>query len=268
MRARRQVFSQLAGNNASRYKGEGYDFAELRQYQIGDDIKHIDWNITAKMQTPYVKLFHEERELNVTLVAMMGGSLHFGTQRLKQEAVAEVVALLGYSAIKNQDRITTILLQEAIHKTLPPSKSTLAVHRGVDEVLGCEVVNHHANYEGLDSLLMPRLRHKSLIIIVGDFFALPEIALLSKRHEVVAVIVRDRVEEQPKAMGFASLIDPENGAVLEGDFGASRIEGYAQKVRLHDAQLFDVLKKNGVRFTKIYSDENPYAKLRRLFGAL
>lgn len=268
LKAKRQVFSEMTGNNASRFKGEGYDFVELRQYQIGDDIKHIDWNITAKMQTPYVKVFQEERELNVTLVPLMSGSLYFGSKMLKQELVAHVLALLGYSAIKNQDRLTTHFVQESITQTMRPSKHPLAVHQAVQTALQTKLINHRVDYAHLDTLLMPHIKRRSLVVLIGDFFTLPDIKVLAKRHEVVAVIVRDTIEENPRAMGFASLIDPQTGQTLEGNFSAKRMKAYAHNVKLHDAKLFDTLHKSGVRFSKIYTHENPYIKLRHLFGAL
>ena len=103
IRARRQIVGDRIGNNPSMFRGEGYDFIELREYISGDDTRHIDWNITAKMQRPYVKVFREERELSVVTVAMLGGALHFGQDRFKIESVAETVALVGYSAIGNGD---------------------------------------------------------------------------------------------------------------------------------------------------------------------
>lgn len=106
LKARRQIIGDRIGNNPSMFRGEGYDFIELREYVPGDDTRHIDWNITAKMQRPYVKVFREERELSVVTVAMLGGSLYFGSGKFKHDAVAEAVALVGYSAIANGDLFT------------------------------------------------------------------------------------------------------------------------------------------------------------------
>ena len=128
IKAKRQVFSEMVGNNPSRFHGEGYDFSELREYQIGDDIKHIDWNITAKMQKPYVKVFKEERELHVSLVSMMGGSLYFGSQKMKQEVVAEIMAILSFSVVKNQDLLSHYLVQEELAQIVRPTKIEFPVH--------------------------------------------------------------------------------------------------------------------------------------------
>lgn len=268
IKAKRQVFSQTVGNNPSRFKGEGYDFVELRQYQVGDDIKHIDWNITAKMQSPYVKVFREERELNIALVSMMGGSLYFGAKRLKQETVTEIVALLGFSAVKNADLLSQYVVQDEVVKSFKASKRNVAVYQGVEFVANLEILQKDANYENVGKLLMQTIRKKSLIIIIGDFFEIPELKILAKKHEVVAILVRDRLEENPQAFGHASLIDPQSGMQLEGNFGKSKVAAYAKKVAKHDEQLLEHFKKSQIRHTKIYNDENPYMKLSKLFGQL
>ena len=99
----------MVGNNPSIFQGEGYDFIELREYMPGDDIRHIDWNITAKMGTPFIKVFREERELNIVLVSVLNGSVHFGSKKFKQEVIAEVVALLSFSTLKNGDLLSTYI---------------------------------------------------------------------------------------------------------------------------------------------------------------
>ncbi len=268
VRARRQVFSEMVGNNPSIFHGEGYDFIELREYQQGDDIKHIDWNITAKMQKPYVKVFREERELNVALVSMMGGSLHFGSTKLKQETLAEIIATLSFSVIKNGDLLSHYLFQESLTHTISASKHQRAVHQSVQKVVDTEVIGHEANYKDLGATLMKQVKRKSLIIVVGDFFQIPDFKVLAKKHEIIAVIVRDKLEEHPPAMGFSALIDPQNRSELEGDFGKSKVQAYAQKVHEHDHKLYESLRKSQVRFAKIYTHENPYVSLRRVFGAL
>lgn len=268
VKARRQVFSEMVGNNPSIFHGEGYDFSELREYQVGDDIKHIDWNITAKLQKPYVKVFKEERELNVTLVSMMSGSLHFGSKKLKQELLSEIIAQLSFSVVKNGDLLSHIMMQEDICSVIPPSKRERTVHRCVDEVINCDVLNHSADYEGLTKILMHRIKRKSLIVIVGDFFEIPDLKILSKKHEVLAIVVRDRLEEKPPVMGFSALVDPQSATVLEGDFSRKKVSQYAKKVHEHDHNLYESFKKAKVRFTKIYTDENPFVPIRRLFGAV
>lgn len=265
LKARRQVFSEMVGNNPSIFQGEGYDFIELREYMAGDDIRHIDWNITAKMQRPYIKIFREERELSVVVATMLNGSIYFGSKRFKQDVIAEIVALLSFSVIKNGDLLSNYNFSDHLISHLKPSKKVSQVHRAVEEVLKYDPLNQKADYKNLAETLFKRIKRKSLIIVIGDFFELPDFRVLAKKHEVLAVIVRDRLEEDPPQMGFASLVDPESGTVLEGDFNKSSVEQYAKKVQIHDRKLYESLRKQQVRFTKVYTHENVGVALRRVF---
>ena len=265
VRARRQVFSEMVGNNPSIFQGEGYDFIELREYMAGDDIRHIDWNITAKMQKPFIKIFREERELNVVIASVLNGSVYFGSKRFKQDVIAEVVALLGYSTLKNGDLLSSYIFTDEMVSHLKPSKKLHQVQQSTKDILEFDALNQKADYKFISDTLYRRIRRKSLIIIVGDFFDIPNLKLLAKKHEVVAIIVRDHFEENPPKMGFASLVDPESGAVLEGDFNSSSVSEYANRVKEHDRELYATFRKHQIRFTKVYTDANVGVALRRLF---
>ena len=265
IRARRQIVGDRIGNNPSMFRGEGYDFIELREYISGDDTRHIDWNVTAKLQRPYVKVFREERELSIVTVAMLGGSLYFGTDTFKNESVAEAVALIGYSALGNGDLFTHYNFSESLIDEVRGSKKRFAVASSVEKILNTELIGHRADYNEMATSLYKRLRRKSLIVILGDFFDIPQLRLLAKKHEVVAVVVRDRFEEKPEALGFGSLRDPQSGAVLEGDFNTKSVQKYAQNVRAHDVKLFESFRSCGVRAVKLYTDSQASVVLRRLF---
>ena len=265
VRARRQVFSELIGNNPSIFQGEGYDFIELREYMPGDDIRHIDWNITAKKQQPYIKVFREERELNVVLASMLNGSVHFGTKKFKQDFIAEIKALLSFSTIRNGDLLSSFIFADKLYKENRPSKKIHAVQSLVSDVLDFDALGKKADYGFLSKYLMQRLKRKSLIIVLADYFDLPDFKILARKHEVIAIIVRDRMEENPPAFGFSTLQDPESGAELEGDFNGATIKAYKAKVAAHDHDLYERLRKDQVCFAKIYTDEQAVVKLKRLF---
>jgi len=265
VRARRQVFSEMVGNNPSIFQGEGYDFIELREYMPGDDIRHIDWNITAKMQKPYIKIFKEERELNIVIASMLNGSVHFGTKKFKQELIAEVVANLSYAILHNGDLLSTHIYADKLYAESRPTKKVSSITKNVDEILNFDALNKVADYKLLSETLYKRVRRRSLILVIADYFEIPDFKLLAKKHEVIAVIVRDRLEENPPVMGFASLRDPETGLQLEGDYTQKSVDIYAKKVHEHDRELYRTLRKDGIRFTKVYTDENSAIALRRLF---
>jgi uncharacterized protein (DUF58 family) len=255
----------MVGNNPSVFQGEGYDFIELREYMAGDDIRHIDWNITAKMQKPYIKIFREERELNVVLVSVLNGSVHFGSKKFKQESIAEIVALLGFSTLKNGDLLSSYIFTDKVISHRKPSKKINQVQKSVEEILEFDAIGSKVDFKFITDTLYKRLKRKSLILVVGDFFEIPDFKLLAKKHEVIAVIVRDLLEEKPPKMGFASLVDPESGAVLEGDFNSSSVQSYTEKVVLHDRKLYETFRKHHIRFTKVYTTSTAAVELRRLF---
>lgn len=265
VRARRQVFSEMSGNNPSIFKGEGYDFVELREYMPGDDIRHIDWNITAKMQTPYIKIFKEERELNVVVATMLNGSVYFGSKKFKQDVIAELVALLSFSTLKNGDLLSSYIFTDKMISNSKPTKKMSFVTKNVAQVLEFDPLHQKADYALMADTLYKRLKRKSLIILIADFFEIPDLRVLAKKHEVIAIIVRDRLEEHPPVMGFSSLMDPENSTTLEGDFNEKSVKHYAAKVHAHDKSLYESLRNAGIRFTKVYTDDVASVSLKRVF---
>ena len=265
LKARKQVFTELIGTNPSRYHGEGYDFAELREYQVGDDIRHIDWVISAKLQTPYVKRFYKERQLNVTLVALMDGGIYFGSHRLKQELLAEAAALLAFGAIKNGERFSTYIATETLTPLVRPTSRIGAVSHSVEGLLAFDPVGHRLNWETLERQLMLTLHQKSLVILIGDFFTPPALGMLSKKHEVIAVAVRDHAEEEPPAFGAVALTDPGDGTEFEGVVGETAVRRWKAKVAGMDRNLAEYFRKNGVRWTKLYTHQDPFPTLARLF---
>ncbi|DAB39198.1 MAG TPA: DUF58 domain-containing protein, partial [Sulfuricurvum kujiense] len=142
LKARRQIIGDRIGNNPSMFRGEGYDFIELREYVSGDDTRHIDWNVTAKMGRPFVKVFREERELNVLTVALLGGGLHFGSEKFKIESVAEAVALIGYSAVANGDVFGHCNYSESLRNEIRPAKKRFSVQQATQSVLDAEILHH------------------------------------------------------------------------------------------------------------------------------
>jgi uncharacterized protein (DUF58 family) len=247
------------------FRGEGYDFIELREYVSGDDTRHIDWNVTAKMGKPFVKVFREERELNVLTVGLLGGGLHFGSEKFKIESVAEAVALIGYSAVANGDVFGHCNYSESLRDEIRPAKKRFSVQQATLSVLDAEILHHRIDMNHAVKELYRRTTRRSLIILIGDFFEIPDLRLLARKHEVVCIVVRDRAEENPTPMGFTALIDPESGAVLEGDFNERSIKRYRERVRAHDIELFESFRSAGVRATKLYTDANAIVTLRRLF---
>ncbi len=265
IKTRRQIFSEVAGNNPSIFHGEGFDFVELREYNYGDDIRHIDWNVTARMQKPYVKIFKEERELNIVIVSVLGGSVYFGRRKFKQESIAETVALLGYSTIKNGDQFSSYIYTDRLETVTPPSKRIHSVQKATEAVLEYPALGRGVDVQKLPKLLFDRIKRRSIIFVISDFFEPFDFRMLAKKHEVLALIVRDHLEEQPEEMGTVNLYDPQSmqTALLQIDRKAT--DTYARRVHEKDILLHKNFRKNQVAFTKIYTDDDPFVKLSKLF---
>ena len=253
------------GSNPSIFQGEGLEFVELREYQYGDDVKKIDWYVSAKMQKPYVKIYKEERELNIVIVSLLSGSVYFGQKRLKQELIAEIAAILAFSTIKNTDLFSSMIFTDEIKSFVRPTKQFFAVRKAVENILNFSPLGEKLDTLKLTSYLFKSIKRRSIIFLIGDFLEPIDLRLLSKKHEVIALIVRDRFEEDPKELGFMSLIDPvllRRGIV---DLNKKSIRAYKKELYKNDHELYGHFRKNRIRFTKIYTNEEPFVKLSKLF---
>ena len=268
IRTKKAVFSQQIGNNTSNIKGEGYDFVELREYEDGEDIRKIDWVISAKMQKPFVKVFHTQRELEINIVPILSGSTHFGTSRLKKDVMTEICATLGYVCAAQGDSFGSFIANQTALLNTKKTKKIFGVNKMVENIDSYDPLGIDINYENIINDLYKKIRKKSLIFLIGDFFDTQNLNLnlLAKKHEVVVIIVRDRFEENPTALGNVNFTDPNNGNLFEGNLNNSLASNYTKKVKLHDHKLYENLKKTGIEFTKIYTDDDVTKKLAKLFN--
>jgi len=263
LKTKKQVYGDMLGNNASLFQGEGFEFAELREYVYGDDIRKIDWKTTAKLGKPFVKVYKEERELNVVVVSLLSGSTYFGTVKQKSDVMAEVVATLGFSAVKNSDLFSHMVFADKMYSLSKPSKKLFSIHKAVEDVITFDSLGKEADYDALVETLINRLKKKALLFIVSDFVGDIDLKLLAKKHDVFAVIVRDRFEENPSELGYLRLIDMETKESFEGDIDAGTLKNYKKALHENDEKLYKQFKKQGVRFTKIYTHEEPTLKLMK-----
>ncbi len=263
LKTKKQVYGDMLGNNASLFQGEGFEFTELREYVYGDDVRKIDWKTTAKLNKPFVKIYKEERELNVVVVSMLGGSVYFGTVKQKTDTIAEVVATLGFSAVKNADLFSHMIFADRMYEASKASKKIFSVHKAVEDIVGFDPIGKEGDFSSLVETLHHRLKKKSLLFIVSDFVGDIDLKLLSKKHDVFAVIVRDRFEENPSELGFLRLIDMETKQSFEGDVNGLALKNYKKALHDNDERLYRRFKKQGIRFSKIYTHEEPALKLMK-----
>lgn len=215
---RRMVNEVVAGRYHSVFKGRGMEFVEVREYTPGDDIRAIDWNVTARTGTPYVKTFIEERELTVLLMVDLSGSMQFGsTGRLKSEVAAELCALLAFSAIKNNDRIGLLVFTDEVELLIPPRKGVDHGLRIIREILAFQARGKGSNLETATAKAIKLLKRKSVIFLISDFWA-PNmrrpLSLLNRKHDLIAMILRDPREWEIPPCGIMPIQDAETGRVV------------------------------------------------------
>lgn len=263
IKTKKQVFSEVSGNNSSRLKGEGYDFLELKEYEYGEDVKNIDWTISAKLKRPYVKVFHAQKELNINIVPILNGSLYFGTSKFKQETVTEICSILAYSSIKQGDPFFSFIANERLELLTKKSKKLTSVVSMTEAVYNYNVLNKKADYKKISDELFKTIKRKSMIFLIGDFFNIKtlDLKILSKKHEVFLIIVRDYFEENPTALGKISLTDSTYGIDYDGVIDNESIKNYKSYLKENDHNLFLHLQKCGIKFVKIYTNEEAISKL-------
>ena len=207
-----QVFS---GEYHSVFKGRGINFAEVREYDYGDDIRTIDWNVTARTGTPHVKIFEEERELTVMLLVDVSASGDFGTrERMKGDLAVEVCSLLAFSAIKNNDKVGLIIFSDRVEKFVPPRKGRRHVLRVLREMLYHEPAGRTTDLGAALEYLSRIIRRRAVVFVVSDFVSKPfekALGVAGRRHDVVALRVRDRRESELPPIGLVELEDAETG---------------------------------------------------------
>ncbi|HET9003003.1 MAG TPA: DUF58 domain-containing protein [Gemmatimonadaceae bacterium] len=221
LRTRGLVNSVFTGEYHSVFKGQGMEFAEVREYQAGDEVRSIDWNVTARMRRPFVKRYVEERELTVMLVVDLSGSERFGTQgRFKSELASELGAVLGMSAIRNNDRVGAMLFTDRIEHVLPPKKGRRHALRLIRDLLAFEPVGAKTDVSGAMQYLARMLRQHTIIFIISDFLDAEierPLKRLAQRHDVVAITVEDPSERVLPDIGLVRFVDPESGQTVDVD---------------------------------------------------
>jgi len=225
IRSRRAVEEAFSGAYRSAFRGTGLEFSEVREYVPGDDVRSIDWNVTARQGRPFVKRFDEERELTVVVALDLSGSLRFGSRaKTKRDTAAEAGALVALAASRNRDRVGLLLFTDRIELYLPPSKSRARSLRIVRELVAFEPRGSGTDLAGALAFLGRVLRRRAVLFLISDWFAESferPLNLLARRHEIVTVEVEDPLEESLPARGLLRVRDLETGETRVVDLGAS-----------------------------------------------
>jgi len=261
----------FAGEYHSAFKGRGMTFAEVREYQYGDDIRNIDWNVTARYNNPYVKLFEEERELTVMLMIDVSGSREFGTMsKLKKNQITEIAAVLAFSAIQNNDKIGVIFFSDTIEKFIPPKKGKTHILRIIRELIDFKPEHRSTDISNALRYLTNAIKKRCTTFVISDFIDDKDyenaLTIANKKHDVVALKIYDQRETELPSIGLVKIKDAETGEYSWVDTSNKKVrEKYAGWWRKQEENTTEVFKRSGVDVANIRTDQDYVRSLINLF---
>jgi uncharacterized protein (DUF58 family) len=269
IKARRLVSESFSGEYQSSFKGQGLDFDDFREYQHGDEIRFIDWNVTARMNTPYIRKFREERELNVILAVDISGSSNFGSVKYsKREVAAETAAILGFSALQNGDKCGLLLFAADSILFIPPAKGTRHLLRLIREILITQPRQEGTSIEAASKTLIQVLPTKSLVFLLSDFLidSLEKpLGKIAAKHDLIAIRILDPLEHKLPNAGRVTLRDPETGwKTLVNTSNSNLRMGYEKLMRRQREVVNTCCKKYGIDLADLRTDSDPIPVLHSL----
>ena len=263
----RQIFS---GEYHSAFKGRGMAFSEVREYIPGDDVRTIDWNVTARLNTPYVKVFEEERELNVVLLVDVSASENFGTFRqMKRDLIAELCAVIAFSASTNNDKIGVIFFSDRIEKFIPPKKGKTHILRIIRELINFQPQSKGTDLTVALKFLTNAIKKKSIAFMISDFYAdnfSDALKIANRKHDLVALRVMDKTEMNFPNIGLVKMKDNETGKIMWVNSGSANFRNqYHKNAVVFEKKLKDTFHRAGVDFAVIDSVQGYIKPLINLF---
>lgn len=261
----------FAGQYHSAFKGRGMAFSEVREYQYGDDVRDIDWNVTARFNKPYVKVFEEERELTVMLLVDVSGSLDFGTRKqMKRDMVTEIAATLAFSAIQNNDKIGVIFFSDKIEKYIPPKKGRKHILYIIREMLDFQADSRRTDVGQAVEFLTSVSKRRCTAFVLSDFYVrqnfLQQLTIANRKHDVVAIQVYDKRACELPDVGLMKVVDAETGFEQYVDTGSRKLrESYRRYWIKRQSNLKETFAKSNVDSVSVATDEDYVKALMGLF---
>ena len=260
----------FAGEYHSAFKGRGISFSEVREYQYGDDIRSVDWNVTARFNHPYVKVFEEERELTVMLLVDVSGSQKFGTHKmLKKNLITEVAAILAFSAIQNNDKVGVIFFSDKVEKFIPPKKNRKHIVHIIRELIELRPESRKTDFSEPLRYLTNAIKKRSIAFLISDFMGAPftnSLRIASNKHDVVALKVYDKTEKELPDVGLMRLKDAETGEERWVDTSSAAVrEAYLAWQIKQEKEMENTFRQCGVDYTDLATDEDYIRPLVQLF---
>ena len=263
-----QIF---AGQYKSAFKGRGMAFSEVRQYNYGDDVRFIDWNVTARFNSPFVKIFNEEREMTVMLLIDVSGSNLFGTRKqFKTDLITELAAVLSFSAITNNDKVGVIFFSDAVEKFIPPAKGKSHILRIIRELLTYTPSQRQTDISEALRYFTNAIKKKCTAFVISDFVGSDfeqALKIAANRHDIVALQISDKGEAEIPNLGLLELQDPETGKRFWADTSSKKVrDSYAQWWTTLTNNNLDIFRHAGIDVAQLYTDEDYVPALSALFA--
>ena len=269
LKARRLVRESFSGEYLSSFRGQGLDFDDFREYQHGDEVRFIDWNVTARMNAPFVRKFREERELSVVIAVDVSGSADYGSVSWsKREIAAETAAVLGFSALHNGDKVGLLIFAHEPILFIPPEKGSRHLLRMIREILVAKPEQPGTSISEACDFLVRTLRRKSLIFLISDFFSDPlekPLGKLSRKHEAIALRVLDPLEAKLPKAGKVVMLDPETGfETLVNTSNPNLRMAYSKLMARQQEGVAAIFKKHGIDSADLTTHGDTLASLHKL----
>lgn len=270
-KTKRLANDMFAGQYESAFKGQGIEFAEVREYQLGDDIRTIDWHVSARFGRPFVKVFHEERELTLMLLLDLSGSHRFGTtQRFKRELLAEVAGMLAFLAIRTNDKVGAILFSSRVEKFIPPQKGASHVWHLIKEIFTYEPKDMTTHIDAVLTYLNKVIKRHAIVFLISDCFDTGferSLRLTSRKHDFTIIRVSDPAEQKLPNVGLVTIEDPETGEMAVVNTRNKKLRGkWAKYKRGMDESLSDLTKRAGIDMVDVSTAGSVIEPLMRLFN--
>ena len=263
----------FAGQYHSAFKGRGMAFAEVREYQFGDDVRDIDWNVTARFRKPYVKVFEEERELTVMLLIDVSGSLDFGTRKCMKSVMAtEIAATIAFSAMQNNDKIGVVFFSDRIEKYIPPKKGRKHILYIIREMLDFHPQSTKTDIGEAVAYFTRMMKRRTTAFVISDFYDnkdfLKQFQIANNKHDVMAIQVYDRWAKQLPDVGLMKIADAETGHEMYIDTSSKRVrQAHARHWIEHESMLRDTFSRSKVDWVSVATDEDYVKAMMMLFAS-
>ncbi len=267
LRTKRKLFLGLHGEHETLFGGRGMDFREVREYTAHDDIRHLNWKITARTGTPSVNLYNETKQIHVVLVYLNSAGMVYGSHKSKQQTATEALTALSYAAIENHDTLTTLFYSQERQQWHKPSRHKGIINLNHSTAQHINPIGQTIDFADLSQHLLEKIKEKSLIFLIGDFWEFTiesDLGYLASLHELYCVIIRDSEEEKLSLRGTHTLINPLTQKSTELSITAKTAARYTQLVEIHAQHLIAHCKQHHITHQKIYTSEDTIEKLALL----